>query len=319
VVHPFVLGDLPALRRLSARGISLDSQTYLTQNLHLLRNALLAQAMPDMVPETLMLERRGSAAGFAQLAHRPGEEFSRLRFLAPREIVLDEAGAELIEGLLQTAGRRQAQHVLADAEEKSEEALFLRHGGFSVYARQEIWKGIPPFPSGNPGPAGLLRPLNSANASSALALYCSIVPALVFQVEGFPRRPKGWLIFEDGEVVGFFHQRSGPRGLWMEPIFHPGARNAAEWIALWLSMLPSGLHTPVYVCVRSYQEWMGPILRDRSFTLFSRRAVLFRRVVVPVPMEEGVPHPAVDKTVSQATTYTSLANNTYDSATPNHR
>jgi hypothetical protein len=142
----------------------------------------------------------------------------------------------------------------------------------------------------------------------------------VHQVEGFPRRPKGWLIYEEGEPVGFFNLRAGPRGLWMEPVFHPGARNAAEWIANWLGGLSLRPPDSVYVCVRSYQDWVGPILQDNGFSLMSRRAALVRRVVVPVPIAEGLPLSAVDKPVPQATTYTSSVNRkAYDSATAHHR
>jgi hypothetical protein len=320
MVHNFDFRDLPALRVLASRGISLDSRTSLTRDLHILRTALLAQWVPEIIPETLILDGADRAAGFAQLGHRRGEACSWLRFLAPRELFRDDRGIELMEALLRTAGRRQAQQILADAGEKTEEIGFLRRMGFSIYARQEIWKGTPPFRQPPSAPKGEFRPLLSADAQPALALYCSIVPALVNQVEGFPKRPKGWLIYEEGEPVGFFNLREGPRGLWMEPIFHPGARNAAEWIACWLGGLGLRPPDPVYVCVRSYQDWVGPILRDNGFSLMSRQAALIRRVVVPVPIAEGLPLSAVDKPVPQATTYTSSVNRkAYDSATAHHR
>ena len=320
MVHSFDFRDLPALRALAPRGISLDSRTCLTRDLHILRTALLAQWVPEIIPETLMLNGTDGAAGFAQLGHRRGEASSWLRFLSPRELFRDDRAIELMEALLHTAGRRQAQQILADAEEKTEEIGFLRRMGFSIYARQEIWKGTPQAARPLSAPKGEFRPLLSTNGSVALALYCSIVPALVNQVEGFPRRPQGWLIYEEGEPLGFFSLRTGPRGLWMEPIFHPAARNAAEWIAYWLGGLSLRPTDPVYVCVRSYQDWVGPILRDNGFSLLSRRAALIRRVVVPVPIAEGLPLSAVDKPVPQATTYTSSVNRkAYDSATAHHR
>ena len=320
MVHNFDLRDLPTLRALAPRGLSLDTQTCLTQDLHIYRTAVLAQLLPELIPETLILRSANGAAGVGQLSHRHGDFSSRLRYLAPRELFLGDWGIELIEALARTAGRRQAQHILADAEEKTEESGFLRRAGFSIYARQDIWIGTSPFPRPFSAPKGEFRPFRAADASTAHALYCSIVPALVHQVEGFPRRPKGWMIFEEGELVGFFHLRSGSRGLWMEPIFHPGARKAAEWIACWLGVLNLRPQDPVYVCVRSYQDWVGSILQDNGFSLLSRRAVLIHRVVVPVPLMEGLSLPVVDKPVPQATTYTTSVNrNAYDSATSHHR
>jgi hypothetical protein len=320
MVHAFDIRDTPTLQQLTGRGISFDSPTCLTQDLHLLRNAVLARMLPDLLPETLMLDRRGRTQGFAQLGHRRGDAFSHVRFLSPRDLFPERTGSELIEALLRQAGRRNAQHILADAEERTEESGFLRREGFSVYSREDIWKGASPLPQTSAHPPGIFRPLRLVDAASAHALYCSIVPALVHQVEGFPRRPKGWIIFEEDELVGLFQIRIGPRGLWMEPIFHPGARHVSEWIACWLDALRDRPQDPVYVCVRSYQDWVGPILQSFGFSLFGRRELFVRRVVVPVPLAEGVPLPAVEKPVPQATTYTSsAAHNVYDTATANHR
>jgi hypothetical protein len=320
MVHPFDLRDSLALQRLIGRGVSFDSRTYLTQDLHLFRNAVLAPLLPRFIPETLVVDSVGRASGFAQLSHRLGHAASRLRFLSPRDNLSGVMGTELIESLLITAGRRRAQHILADAEEKTEECGFLRREGFSVYARQDIWKGVPPFPQDVRKPPGEFRPLLAGDSPSLLALYCSIVPALVNQVEGLPRRPRGWMIFEEGELVGFFHIHAGARGLWMEPFFHPGAQSATDWLALWLGGIGARAGEPVYVCVRSYQDWLGPILQDFGLSLMSRRAVLVRRVVVPVPVADEVALAAIDKTVPQATTYIpSVSQTNYDSATANHR
>jgi len=320
VVRAFGIHDWPLLHALSTRGVSFDSQTFLTRDPHILWSAFLAQMIPDLLVETLILDRRSGDSGVGQLGHRRGDSSARLLYMAPQEIVQDDRGIELIEAMLCAAGRRQAQHILADAQEKSAECGFLRRTGFSVYARQEIWKGTVPFLQPGTKPNGEFRPLRTADAPAAHALYCSVVPALVHQVEGFPRRPKGWMIFEDGGLAGFFHLRTGSRGLWMEPVFHPGARHAAEWIAYWLGSLPLRPQEPVYICVRSYQDWIGPILQENGLSMLSRRAVLIRRVVVPLPLAESIPLSAVEKTVPQATTYnSSVTQNTYDSATANHR
>jgi hypothetical protein len=320
MVHTFGIRDLPALRMLANRGVSFDSPTCLTEELHLLRSAILAQLFPGLLPETLVLNRHNSGPGIGQLGHRLGDASSRLRYIAPREIFKDDRGIELIEALLSAAGYRQAQHILADAQEKSDECGFLRRAGFSVYSRREIWKGAAPFAQPDKKPKGVFRPLLADDAPAAHALYCSVVPALVHQVEGFPRRPKGWMIFEEGELVGIFNLRTGSRGIWMEPLFHPGAHNAAEWIAYWLGGLQLRPQDPVYLCVRSYQDWIGPILQDSGLSMLNRQAVLIRRVVIPLPLPESIPLSAVEKTVPQATTYSSsVTQNAYDSPTANHR
>jgi hypothetical protein len=320
MVHPFDLRDSLLIRQLGSRGKSFDSGIYLTQDLHLLRYAALAGLLPNFFPETQILDRPGNGHGFAQLSHRKGCPSSRLRFVAPREMCTTEKGTELIEALLTQAGRRQAQHILAEVEENTEEYDFFRREGFTIYARQEIWKAGSTLPETDHPPEGLLRPFQPSDTPKALALYCSVVPALVYQVEGFPKSPKGWALFEEGELVGFFGTLIGPLGLRMEPVFHPGARNVASWIAAWLSALAFLAGRPIYICVRSYQDWIGHILRDFGFSPFSRQAVFARRVVAPVPVLEAIHLAATENPAPQATTYTPGASPTaYDTATSDHR
>jgi hypothetical protein len=280
----------------------------------------LAGLLPNRYPETQILDRPGNECGFAQLSHRKGSPSSHLRFLAPKEISESHSGSELIEALLTEAGRRQAQHILAEVEENTEEYDFFRREGFTIYARQEIWKGGPAVSKNDPRPEGLLRSFQSGDAPAALGLYSSVVPSLVYQMEGFPKSPEGWVLYEEGGLVGFFAALSGPLGLRVEPIFHPGARQVASWMTAWLSAPDFPTERPVYVCVRSYQDWVGPILRDAGFSMFSRQAVFSRRIVVPIPFLEAIHISAKENPAPQATTYTPGASPTaYDTATSDHR
>jgi hypothetical protein len=320
MVHPFTLRDAYLIRKLGNRGISFDSRTYLTRDLHLLRYATLAGLLPNLYPETQILDRPGNSCGFAQLSHSKGSPTSHLRFLAPKELFTGNSGSGLIEALLKEAGRREAQHILAEVEENSEEYNFFRCEGFTIFARQEIWKSGPTPLRNERLPEGLLRSFQSVDAPAALGLYCSVVPSLVYQMEGFPKNPEGWVLYEEGEMVGFFGALSGPLGLRVEPVFHPGARNVASWMTAWLSAPDFPAGRPAYVCVRSYQDWVGSILRDAGFSLFSRQAVFSRRIVVPVPVLEGIHISAKENPAPQATTYTRGASPTaYDTATSDHR
>jgi hypothetical protein len=320
MVRPFDLRDSLLIRQLGSRGKSFDSGTYLTQDLHLLRYATLAGFLPNRYPETQILELPGDVSAFAQLSHRKGSLACRFRYVAPKEICTTETGTELIEALLTLTGRRQAQHILAEVEENTEEYGFFRREGFTIYARQDIWRADTPLPPTDPRPEGLLRPFQLPDTPKVLALYCSIVPALVYQMEGFPKSPKGWVLYQEGELVGFFGTLIGPRGFRMEPVFHPGARDVASWIAAWLSALDFIAGRPIYVCVRSYQDWIGHILRDFGFSLFSRQAVFSRRVVAPIPALEAIHLPAAENPAPQASTYTPGATHAaYDTTTSDHR
>jgi hypothetical protein len=320
MIHPFTLRDVYLIRKLGNRGTSFDSRTYLTHDLHVLRYAALAGLLPNLYPETQIQDRPGNGCGFAQLSHSKGSPSSHLRFLAPKEIISGNSGSSLIEALLVEAGRRQAQHIIAEVEENTEEYDFFRREGFTIYARQEIWKGNSANLKPDARPEGLLRGFQPADAPAALGLYCSVVPSLVYQMEGFPKNPEGWVLYEEGELVGFFGAASGPLGLRVEPIFHPSARHVASWMTAWLAAPDFPADRPVYVCVRSYQDWFGSILREAGFSPWSRQAVFSRRIVVPIPVLEAIHITAKENPAPQPTTYTSGASLTaHDTATSDHR
>jgi hypothetical protein len=320
MVRPFDLRDAFLLRKLGNRGESFDSRTYLTRELHPLRYATLAGLIPNLFPETQILDLPGNGGAFAQLTHRSGSASSHLRLIAPKEIFANGSGSELIEALLKEAGRRQAQHILAEVEENTAESEFFRREGFTIYARQEIWRGDSSTQGRSSNSEGLLRAFRSDDTPAALGLYCSVVPSLVFQVEGFPKSPDGWVLYEEGELVGFLSSLSGPLGLRVEPVFHPGARHVSSWLAAWLAAPDFPAARPVYVCVRSYQDWVGPILRDNGFSLMCRQAVFSRRIVVPLPVLEAIHLTAKENPAPQATTYTPGATpSTYDAPATNHR
>jgi hypothetical protein len=320
MIHPFTLRDVYLIRKLGNRGTSFDSRTYLTHDLHVLRYAALAGLLPNLYPETQIQDRPGNGCGFAQLSHSKGSPSSHLRFLAPKEIISGNSGSSLIEALLVEAGRRQAQHIIAEVEENTEEYDFFRREGFTIYARQEIWKGNSANLKPDARPEGLLRGFQPADAPAALGLYCSVVPSLVYQMEGFPKNPEGWVLYEEGELVGFFGAASGPLGLRVEPIFHPSARHVASWMTAWLAAPDFPADRPVYVCVRSYQDWFGSILREAGFSPWSRQAVFSRRIVVPIPVLEAIHITAKENPAPQPTTYTPGASLTaHDTATSDHR
>ncbi len=89
MVHPFELRDHCSFANSATRCVSFDSRTYLTHELHPLRYATLAGLLPNLYPETQILDHPGDGSGFAQLTHRRGCPSSHLRLIAPQEIFTD--------------------------------------------------------------------------------------------------------------------------------------------------------------------------------------------------------------------------------------
>jgi hypothetical protein len=130
----------------------------------------------------------------------------------------------------------------------------------------------------------------------------AVVPALVQQVETMPwGSGQAYVLIQEDDLVGYFRLSFGERGLWIEPFFHPAAREVAEVMQSLLVWLRPRPERPVYVCVRSYQDWLGPILQHAGLHLCGEQAVLVRRIVVPIAESSQVVLSAIEKHATRAT------------------
>ncbi|MGA2820916.1 MAG: hypothetical protein ABSF61_09715 [Anaerolineales bacterium] len=300
MIRPFELRDLGSVYRLAGQGICLDTRAAFTQEVRSLQSALWGRLLPGTRTRTLFWEGPEGATAFAQMRQRSGSPLARLIYLAPKEIIQLAQATEVIEGVLSEAGRTGAHHLLAEAEEASELFGFLRRQCFAVYARQDLWRQDQALEPTGECP-GTLRPGLPTDQLQCHGLYLAVVPGLVQQVEGPPRAGRGWVLLQEDELVGYFRLSSGERGLWVEPFFHPAARGVAEAMQSLLLSLRPRPERPVYVSVRSYQDWLGPILQQAGLSLCGEQAVLVRRIVVPIVESSQVVLSAIEKHATRAT------------------
>jgi hypothetical protein len=272
----------------------------LTREVRTLPTAFWASLFPGTLARTYVWEGPHGTQAYAQLRHGDGSTLARLMFLAPRQFLDSPECGSLVEGLLREAGRRGAQHLLAEAEEGSPVFGFLRQECFAVYARQAVWALDQPRPSSSV-PYGVLRPQRARDLLPVRSLYAAVVPALIQQVEPPPREARGWALFQEGDLVGSIDVQSGTRGIWLEPFFHPAARDVAEAMHAILAGLRPTAARPAYVCVRSYQNWLGSILGEAGLDRWAEQAVLVRRIVVPVVERRALSAPAIEHSATRAT------------------
>jgi hypothetical protein len=108
------------------------------------------------------------------------------------------------------------------------------------------------------------------------SLYHQIVPPLLHPIESQPRTPIGW-ISNDGArcYVSVTH---GAYGIVLTPLIHPEAAEVSLKLAALIRHLPDRRNRPVYVCVRSYQAWLEPVLADLGAQAGQRQAVMVKHL-----------------------------------------
>lgn len=237
-----------------------------------------------------------------QLHIRENFPQAHLAYVTPEDALDASSGLHLLQAAARTAGQHGCQTLVADVDENSISFEALRKAGFGVYARQRIWRLDQPF-RGELEPRGhAWRPEVRNDRNAIRALYLNIVPALVQQVEPPPEsNGRGQVYLEDGEMLGYLDMVRGPRGIWIQPYFHPAAQLSDSLLAGLIQGLTPSASRPIYVCVRSYQGGLVGSLDRLNFTPCSDQAVMVKRLAHPVTNHVQVMLPAIDGTQPEPT------------------
>ncbi len=286
-VRPLDLLDLPALYRFRSEAISLDSTRLLTRGNPLGAIGVMSYANPRRhIYSAVVREEGGTLAG--GIIHTNGDSFAKLLYLAPASEMENEALPGLIENLTAQAGTWGVLHILAETEELSAAFIPLRTAGFSVYAWQRIWD-VTPLAEGNAvksdGNGNGHKPgegqhkwqrVESVNLPAVQNLHHQIVPQLLQVVEPAPKVPNGFMCSEGARA--YVGMSTGMVGIVLFPLIHPEVTEVGSKLASLIRTLPNRGGRPVYVCVRSYEAWLEPVLQDLGAMAGDRQAIMVKHL-----------------------------------------
>jgi hypothetical protein len=240
-----------------------------------------------------------------QAAHTAGSSVAHCTFLAPDEAIESPNLPALLEGLTTCVGERGAQNLIAEVDEDSYTFVALRRSGFSIYARQRVWR-ISDLTSSATEEA-TWRPVALEDEHAARLLYNDLVPSMVRQIEPTPwDKLRGLVHYQDGELIAFCDLAHGPRGIWVQPYVHPENQRGEALLADLLEHTPPLPARPIYLCVRSYQGWLEHLLEDLGAQPGPRQAVMVKRLAVTKQAVRAVNLPQFERGRPEITTPTSM-------------
>ncbi len=280
--RPLDLLDLPMLYRYRGEVVSLDSARLLTRGNPLGAAGFMAYFNPIRHIYSAIHSENGTAL-IGGVTHTGVDSYARLLYLAPAAELSRPSLTPLIEHLSAEAGKWGAFHVLADTDEDSDAFVALRRSGFSVYAWQRIWdvSNI----AGAASTTGWDR-MKSNHLPAVQSLYHQIVPPLLHPVEPTPKRIAGLICAEGARCyVNLFY---GVYGIVLNPLIHPEATDVAAKLSALIASLPNRRGRPVYLCVRSYQTWLEPVLEDLGAKPGDRQAVMVKHLARMIKDEQTV-------------------------------
>jgi len=289
-IRPLAILDLPQLYRFREEAIGLDTARTLTRGNPLGAARWLAYMNPARHVYSAIANGENESV-LGGIIHSRDETFAKLLYLAPSSQLTHPDLPALIENLSAQAGSWGAFHVLAEVDETGEAFVPLRKAGFSVYAWQRMWE-ISEVTESSSG-FGWTR-VRSINLPTVQSLYHQIVPPLLHPIEPQPKIALGWMSNDGAKCyVSVTH---GVYGIVLTPLIHPEARDVSVKLAALISNLPDRRNRPVYVCVRSYQAWLEPVLADLGAKSGTRQAVMVKHLARLV--KEGQTVPGVSSRVS---------------------
>jgi hypothetical protein len=274
-IRPLDLLDIPVISRYRNDVLTLDSARSLTRGHPLGAMGLLAYVNPTRHLYAA-IANGGDSALLGGVIHARGETFAKLLYLAPSSRLDDPELSALLDHLVIQAGEWKAFHVMAEVDELSRIFPTLRTSGFSVYAWQKMWDVSQIEKTVSTSSQGWRR-MNSVDLPVVQSLHYQIVPPLMHPVEPAPKRVIG---FVDSENIKCYASvTAGMYGIVLTPLIHPDERNVSEKIASLVANLPDRRGRKIYLCVRSYQTWLEPVLEDLGAQASPRQAVMVKHLV----------------------------------------
>lgn len=289
-IRPLAFFDLPYVYGFREEAIGLDTARSLTRGNPLGAVGLMAYMNPAKhIYSAIVNGTEDSVLG--GIIHSRDETFAKLLYLAPASQLSHPDLPSLIDNLSAQAGAWGAFHVLAEVDETSDVFVPLRKSGFSVYAWQRMWDAskIDVSQITESGSGFEWTRIKSVHLHSIHNLYHQIVPPLLQPIEPQPKDALGWMCNEG--VKCYISASQGAYGIVLSPLIHPEATDVGPKLASLIANLPDRRNRPVYVCVRSYQAWLEPVLADLGAQGADRQAVMVKHLARLV--KEGQTVPAV--------------------------
>jgi hypothetical protein len=282
-IRPLAIFDLPYLYSFREEAIGLDTARTLTRGSPLGAVGLMAYVNPARHIYSA-IANGGKDSLLGGIIHARDESFAKLLYLAPASQLGHPDVPALIENLAAQAGAWGAFHILAEVNETSDAFVPLRKSGFAVYAWQRMWDVSQIAENGSS--VEWMR-IKSEHLHSIQNLHYQIVPPLLQPIEPQPKAASGWMCNEG--LKCYVSVSQGVYGIVLAPLIHPEATNVSEKLASLIANLPDRKNRPIYVCVRSYQAWLEPVLADLGAQGAERQAVMVKHLAHLVKDAQTVP------------------------------
>jgi len=279
------LVDIPFIRRISDTATVLDTELELTRDMHGPGGTILSSLLLPQRGQMMLLARVEETQVVGQFRIRRAlEPVAQMVYIAPTAAPDgdDTAWLHLLDAMAREAGKLHASALMAEVDEDSLLFEVMRHSGFSVYARQQVWRRLPgDYPCLEPPVR--LRDAVETDLSAIQSLVTRVVPKMLHPLITPVEHHAGLVYEEDGLVQAFVSVTEGKHGLYLVPYVDQTAMDQLPAIVHQsVESLQKAETLPVYIRVRRYQEWIVPTLEALQFQPGPPQAMMVRHIKATV-------------------------------------
>lgn len=286
--------DLPLIRRLTANGTVLDSERGLTRDARGPNSFLLSSLLFPRGVYTLV-SRSENQQIVGQFRYRPEDPNAHIVYIASSlsEDVEDTIWLHILDAMTREAGKHGAHSLIAEVETNSPLFETLRTARFSTYARQIIWRHSAVKIDVADCTITLDEDIESDHLG-VIALITNTVPTILQQVAAPPSDMRGLAYRKNGRIEAYIGISEGANGVYLLPFIHPDVMSqTADIITAAVAQIERCAKVPVYVCVRSYQDWLNHRFQELGFEEWAEQAVMVKQIAA------GIKHPGFAKIALQ--------------------
>lgn len=307
-IRLFSLGDTVLLQRLCRHVTPLHTERALLESYSPLRTAL-SVYFPwnesHYVTHILRQEENGLArAGFIQTQVQPERREASILMLAPSlDAPLGHPAVwhKLIAKCAHDLVGLRVDRLYADIPDQPLLVNTLKQAGFSLYARETIWRLVTPVVARKLPSAPLVRPMRPSDRWELQRLYLRVTPSDVRSAEGvshledqpsrlsqiekapYPHYPTTVYVLEGEEGLdGCLQMTRGQAGVWIRLWIDSNRLDPFHihlLLRYGLQEVATSAGRRVYIGVRGYQAGLNSILSDNGFAPFTDRARIVRNIL----------------------------------------
>lgn len=287
------LVDLPLIRRLTAQGMILDTEMRVTRDGHGPNGSLLTRLLFPRGTYTLVAHSDEHPV-VGQIRYRPDDLNAHIVYLAPawqpdNTSVEQAMWLTILDAMTREAGKHGAHSLIAEVDALSPMFELLRTARFSTYARQIIWRSDATIQDDS----AISVTLSEEHRNDQLgitALITNSVPTIIQQAAAPHSDMSGLVLRHSDRIMAYVAYSEGPSGVYLLPFMHKDVvHEAADIIKAAMLQIDPSEKVPVYVCVRSYQGWLGHTLASMGFEDVGEQAVMVKQIAA------GIRHPSFSR------------------------